>query len=210
MQNVLQHYPHLQRLDQLSERGRTAFAASCCERLIPNYRAFSSMERWGNPQILEDALEWVWAASQSKELDSTYLTHLLHACEEVGPDGDDFESFFTSAAIDAAGAVYYALSSLYDPNPEHSINTGRVAIRTIEDYLFQANADVLAPKIADPVFHDWINEAPLLKTEMRLQKEAIYMLESQSAFPSMDTINTLRRASSESGIQPFRRGLVKL
>jgi hypothetical protein len=37
-------------LGVLSERHRIAFAASCCERMLPNYDAFAAMERWGAQQ----------------------------------------------------------------------------------------------------------------------------------------------------------------
>ncbi len=43
---------------------RVAFAASCCERLVPNYQAFALMEDWGNPRLLRRALDAAWKTAE--------------------------------------------------------------------------------------------------------------------------------------------------
>lgn len=47
-------------LEGLPPLHRVAFAASCCERLLPNYNAFYFLENWGDPSVLRTALNEVW------------------------------------------------------------------------------------------------------------------------------------------------------
>jgi len=209
MENVFRIYPHLQRLLSLPKEACTVFAATCCERLLPNYRAFSLIENWGDPQVLENALEFVWTTVLSAKLDKEYSATLIRACEEVAPDSEDFDSLFTGNAIDAAGAIYYALHSLQDQNPEHAINAGRTALRSVEDYLFGVNAPDFLPRVSDPKVHQWLDQAPLMKAEIYIQEITISELESKGVPLDKTTIDNLRRTSAGTGIQPFLRGLVK-
>jgi len=50
------------RLQGLPPAHLVAFAATVCERLLPNYAAWSAAARWGDPNRLRTALDRVWAA----------------------------------------------------------------------------------------------------------------------------------------------------
>jgi len=208
MEETFKVYPHLQSLDKLSSKYRTVFAASCCERLIPNYVAFSIMDNWGPPDVLENALEFVWVSLQVPRLDAQHVRALIQACQKIIPDTEDFTSLFSGAALNAAAAVCYTLMCLEDGKLEHAVYAGRLAIETIESYLHTVNKPSLAVSFHDPTFSEWLDQAPLFISEMDLQRKTIQSLQS---YPALDKafLDAIRRSSSVTGIQPFLRGLVK-
>ncbi len=69
---------------------QVAFAASCCERLLPNYNVFSRLESWGNPSVLRTSLDEVWQILQGKQVDAATIRQLVEDCADVIPDSDDF------------------------------------------------------------------------------------------------------------------------
>ena len=81
-----------QELKQLSPLHQLAFAASICERMLPNYNAFSRMENWGDPSIPRKALNEIWQILQGKIVDRVKLIQLAEncGCENIFPDSDVF------------------------------------------------------------------------------------------------------------------------
>ena len=65
---------------------RIAFAASCAERLFPNYVAFSRDANWGNPQQLREALDAVWSHLSGNPLTPSAARKLIKQCEPFVPD----------------------------------------------------------------------------------------------------------------------------
>jgi len=74
------------RLFNLSPTHRIAFAASCAERLFPNYVAFSRDAIWGNPQQLREALDAVWSHLLGNPLTPSATRKLIKQCELFVPD----------------------------------------------------------------------------------------------------------------------------
>jgi uncharacterized protein len=124
-------------LARLSHSHRVAFAAACCERLVPNYQAFSAVEGWGQPDALQEgmAIVWRWLAgvAQSDER----IQQVAHACEEVAPDMEAFSSLFAAPALDAAAAVSDTLSCCLTDEIPLVVNVVDAAINTIDAYLYQ-------------------------------------------------------------------------
>jgi uncharacterized protein len=76
-------------LEPLGGRQRMAFAACCCERVLPAYENFSREEGWGDPRPLRDALERVWASANGKHLEAKEAQPLVSLCAEQVPHLDD-------------------------------------------------------------------------------------------------------------------------
>lgn len=64
-------------LEGLPGLHRIAFAAACCERLLPNYNAFAREESWGAPFIFRNALNEIWQILQGKPVDVATIQQLL-------------------------------------------------------------------------------------------------------------------------------------
>jgi uncharacterized protein len=201
-------YNPIDELKTIPQRYRTLFAASCAERLVPTYLAFCIIERWSRPEILEDALEYVWSSIKRGEYEETVVSALIQTCEQLAPDSEDFATLFTGPAINAVGAVYYSLKSLIEDTSEHAQHAGQVAIEAIYDYLYEMSRPYITVGIRDPSMDAWLNDAPLLKSEIQIQQETLALLR---AMPVIDEpfVLYVRKMSAEVGIKPIERGLVR-
>lgn len=130
------HFAELsKRLSHLPAARRTAFAASCCERLLPNYVAFTSDEDWGNAPLLREALDEIWLVARGRRAVRSRISTLRVACEAVVPDTEDFSSRYVSAALDAATAILSALECCLDGDPDAAAAPGILARDTIDMFI---------------------------------------------------------------------------
>src|SRR5262249_40897978 len=99
------------RLDKLRKEFRIAFAASCCERLLPNYCAFAAVEKWGNPSLLRETLDGVWTYLKggSQNWYGVRIPRLIRQVHQITPNTEEFSSRFTSAALDAGVSTMLTL-----------------------------------------------------------------------------------------------------
>jgi uncharacterized protein len=196
------------RLDALPAQHRVAFAVSCCERLVPNYRAFHFMEKWGDPSILDGALSALWGSVLgARQLDRSSWQYYVSRCESVTPDTEDFYSVFAGPAQCACAAIIYAIETLLTGNPSQAALAGRLAYETVDMYVRSVDDPIHASHPASPQFDKWLETHPLLTAELNKQDDDLSVLES-NAILSTDLIVQLRRSSAESGLQPFARGMV--
>lgn len=104
-------------LDRLSAVHRIAFAASCCERLFPNYCVFAREEKWGNPSVLRKALNEVWESLEKKAFDRTKIHALMEDCLAEAPDSDDVSiSAYDFEAQSVVAAICLTLKACLDPD----------------------------------------------------------------------------------------------
>jgi hypothetical protein len=196
------------RLKALPTLHRVAFAASCCERLLPNYAAFSRVEGWGRPEKLRDALDEVWHILGGQPAQEEHVRSLVETCIELCPDTEDFQSLFVSAAGDAAAATAYTLESCLDGAAERAAMVGRLSTETLYQYLTRVNDPVTGVHVADADFEEQMLEAPLMLAELDKQEHDLRLLQTHDTLtPAL--LEELRDSSASAGIRPFKRGLVK-
>lgn len=154
---------------------RIAFGASCCERLLPNYKKFVEEEKWGNYKFLEDTLEEIWSYICGKELIDDRIMMLAKRCYEVTPDADEFSSIYTSFAIDAGGAVYETLRSCLDKGVKHIVDVASFARDTVDMYIQETdNMDY-----SDIDFEYKILNDQLMQNELKKQLDDLELLSKQ-------------------------------
>lgn len=196
------------RLGELPASHRAAFAASCCERLLPNYAAFSRAEGWGRPEVLREALDEVWAALGGRPLREERISSLARACAELAPDTEDFQSLFVSAAGDAAAAVSYTLECCIDGDAGRAAMVGRLPVDTLYQYLVRVNDPLTGVHGSDEEFEKQMLNAPLMSAELAKQERDLRLLRARDSL-TPEVLEELRTSSVEVGIRPFERGLVK-
>lgn len=187
---------------------RTAFAASCCERMLPNYAAFSRMEGWGRPETLRGALDEVWALLSGRPAEEGHVRSLFETCVELAPDTEDFQSLFVSAAGDAAAAVAYTLECCLDGDAGRASMVGRLSTETLYQYLSSVNDPLTGVHAADAGFEEQVLKAPLMLAELDRQERDVRLLQTRDTLTPA-VLKELREASAYAGIRPFERGLVK-
>jgi uncharacterized protein YjaG (DUF416 family) len=187
---------------------RAAFAASCCERLLPNYAAFSRVEGWGHPEKLRAALDEVWAILGGQPAPEEHIRSLVETCVGLAPDTEDFQSLFVSAAGDAAAAVAYTLECCLDGDADRAAIVGRLSTETLYQYLLRVNDPLTGVHMADADFEGQMLRAPLMLAEHDRQERDLRLLQTLETLPPV-LLKELRESSMSGGIRPFERGLVK-
>jgi uncharacterized protein YjaG (DUF416 family) len=163
-----------QQLNGLSFSQNLAFSAACCERILPNYNAFSRTENWGNPGLLRAAVDEVWQILQGKPVDRVKINQLMKDCEDVIPDTEDFTSEYTSAALDASIAVYEILNACIDEDILHIVEVAKCARETV--YMFVDERDNLESYSAEQILGKSIFTHPLMLREITQQEQDLQLI----------------------------------
>jgi uncharacterized protein YjaG (DUF416 family) len=156
------------RISRLAPRARVAFAASCCERLLPNYRAFSADENWGSPEVLREGLDLAWRFARAGSFEIEQARSLRDRCEASAPDTEDFRHPLTSAALDAAVAICETLDCCLSGDVKRSQAAAIAARDTV--YMF------VQPD-GTPMSDEWIYSQPIMKAELAKQRADLLELE---------------------------------
>lgn len=123
-------------LTELSPVHRLVFAASCCERLLPNYSLVKQEDGWGDPSILRNALNKVWSFIEGQPVNAKQIRQLLKVCQEAVPNADDVSgSQYYVEAQEAASAICFTLEACLDPTPKNIIKVPKCVTNTIDGYL---------------------------------------------------------------------------
>jgi len=142
------------------------FMLLCAERMLPQYRLFMRETGWGDDKPLRTSLDaaWKWASTNEVPED---LTHLADTCEQSAPDTEDFDSEFTSAALDAAASITTALDAIREFKTSYVVDVAMLGRDSVDLWL-QRRFDT------DPslqLSRDAVVEDPLMQRELRAQRE---------------------------------------
>ena len=187
-------------LHEMSVKHRIAFAASCCERLVPNYIGFAQTENWGDPNLIRYSLDQVWSFLRGGVITGESIRELSQRCEAVAPDTEVYSSNLTSAALDAVGAVVETLDSCLDGSVEHAVSAASLARDTIDMYI-QVRDDL---DYTDPEFEEKILNDQLMQEELQKQSKDIEDLKAGGPLGE-DTLDRIRLSSSQAGLQHWLR-----
>ncbi len=186
---------------------RAAFAASCCERMVPNYEAFTAMEGWGKPALLRSAMDDIWttlAGFTSARLKEPVSIAELQA---IMPDTEDFTSLFTPSAQNAVSAIALIIGSWATDEVEDFVTVARLSLDTVDIYVRKVDDPVLGTHPGNPAFDRWVDQHPLMQAERDKQSEDLKSLSALSILtPAF--LSELRVSNETRGLQPFRRGMV--
>lgn len=194
-------------LSRLSAHHRIAFAAFCCERLVPLYEAFCLMEKWGNPAPLHKSLSAIWGHLMDVPLPPAQIRTLTRSCEKVVPDSEDFASLFSGSAQCAAFAICYTLECMAEDSVEQAVLPARLAIEALDEYLSIVNTPIIEAHAEIPELAQWIPISPLMQAELTLQQQCLRILQETPALRA-ETLEALRRMAQNGGIRPIERGIV--
>jgi len=165
------------KLPDLGYAKSLAFAASCCERSVPNYKAFARETDWGDPKVLAEALELIWRLVTTRNPADfrSYARGLQGALKAITPDTEqDFKSLLTSAALDAANSVAETLDYVRDESIDHIVWVSSFARDTIDLFVQYRNK----PDCSDKNVEDQIAHHPLMIAELHKQQADMSTLES--------------------------------
>lgn len=188
-------------IEALPNPHRIAFAASICERLLPNYAAFYRTENWGNLSMLRTALDEVWQILQGKPVDAARIRQLRDDCEDVMPNLEDFPgSRYDGEAQEADIAIIYTLDACLYPSKSCIIKVVNCALRTLHlalysEYYFSDNP--LPDDIFERLEKEMINH-PWTLRELAKQREDLENLKNAKTL-DREFLSRLRNSFNNDG-----------
>ena len=198
----------LAQLESFQPRARTAFAALCCERLLPNYQAFQVSEQWGDLSRLSASMDTVWNYVLGHIIDETRVLELQAGCKAVAPDTEEYSSLYAELALTTASAVYMVLQTVLDKEAQTAVSVAELALTAVDEYLNRVTQPFLIVHGSNNEFEQWLQKAPMFNIERLMQQENLEIARTISTMSS-EQINRARETERARGIQPFLRGLVK-
>jgi uncharacterized protein len=166
-------------LEELPPLHRLAFAASICERMLPNYAAFSKTTGMGNFAVLRSALDEIWEILQGKPINVEIIDRLLRDCQDAVPDRDDGGQY-NYEAEETAIAILYTLEANLEPTPSRVAKVSE----HVGDLLYNlvlAEKETIDPCWEEKPFNDQIKDVvrhPFAVREIAKQNEDLQRLKS--------------------------------
>jgi uncharacterized protein YjaG (DUF416 family) len=120
----------------LSYEKGLAMAILLCRKLLPDYQAFSAAHGWGDPRILEEALQCCESA-QAGSVNKVETLPLYERLCAVTPDMDDFGDYDGSYALNAAAALLQALQYIKEKDPKDIFAIGTLYSDSVDFKLHQ-------------------------------------------------------------------------
>ncbi|KOS07033.1 hypothetical protein AM493_14070 [Flavobacterium akiainvivens] len=121
-------------LSFLSYQEQLVFALLTCDRLLPNYVAFSEKFKFGAPAGLEKIINKLYE-STFEDFDNQKINTYINFIETITPDTEDFNSVLVSFALDACTSVLSTLGFILDKNVQNIIDIASYATDTIAMYI---------------------------------------------------------------------------
>ncbi|RFS17701.1 DUF416 family protein [Emticicia sp. C21] len=178
---------------KLSFKQQVLFAVLTCEKLLPNYRQFSNIEKWGDIEVLEEAIVMIYQYLQDIELNDTELDGIYEKITEITPNVEQFKGDLASYALDACSAVSDAVEFLLSEDQSYLINIVSIAQETI-DMFVQESEDL---DITDEDLENKIAQNVFVKREYKRQQDILRKL--LGAEINLPFISAMRDFNNESG-----------
>lgn len=177
---------------------QSVFAYLTCERLYPNYVYFSKKVNFGDPDILREAIDYLYLNIFEQAVDTEKIDYYIQSMHKNSPEPALFETVLASSALDACGVIYESLNFLLDRQPSrlHAIST--MATDTVDMYI----QDIERLDFnTDKLFQQKIDQHPLMKKERAVQAGIIKFLIDSSTLDHEDIriLYRLQETSKQQG-----------
>lgn len=187
--------------------GRVAFAASCAEKLLPEYLVFHRFERDGHPEALRKSLDLTW--NYAKEGPRVPLKADRQALIEISPEIERYSGhLYVTLAENAVGAIVNCIDCMQgDADYRLGARNARLCLDSVVLYLQVVNDPIPGVHEHDHDFDSWLLTTPMYKHEVSLQLSQLDSLRQAGTEGVVNVIEKLKSESQSSGINSLLRGL---
>jgi uncharacterized protein YjaG (DUF416 family) len=182
-------------LKSLDFQKQKAFAYLTCIRLYPNYAYFSKKFNFGNPLILNEGIEYIYLNILDQNSNKTKIDELISKIDRLIPETANFKTILASSALDACVVVNTSLDFLISKEFYLIDEISTSAYDTV--HMFIQATDHLDYN-TDKHFQQKIDDHPLMKKELKVQKGIISFLSTIGKLDHSD-IDTLLVIQGNSG-----------
>jgi uncharacterized protein YjaG (DUF416 family) len=189
----------LNKLERLDFTKQLTFAYLTCERLFPNYVYFSRNYNFGNPDVLREAIDYLYLNIFEKHFDKIKIKNLTKKINSNTPDPGEFSTVLASSALDACATISESLDFLVDRKILKLKNISTYATDTVDMYIQHIEAlDFNKNKN----FQLKIDNHPLMKKEIEIQTGIISFLSHSRTldFGDLQTLIQLQESTKKSNL----------
>ncbi len=179
-------------LDQMPPRLRTAFAASCAQRLVGVYRTFLAKRGQADrANLCDDAINYVWTHILAPP-ETTTTSRLLAEVMSLIPDQDaPGWTPLTAYSEDALSALAYCLRTLQSADVQDAAWAARRVYEAL-DYFVNIRDDI-SPN--EPGAEMRVLSDSVVQAELERQARDIADLNAAGDFLSRELLDRLRQRS---------------
>lgn len=161
----------------MAPQERLAFALSCVERMIPNYRYFQKKYDWGDSEVLLEAAEIAWLHLAGTVTHRRRVEEVVNKCEQVLPDTEDFDSIYVSSALDAGVACIELLNFVLASDISLVATIAELCIDSVDMYVQELEEmDAQHPNLEGNILTH-----PLMQAELERQANDRQLLLGRAA-----------------------------
>ena len=182
------------RLNRLPPRHVLTFGVWLLERMLPNFAKFSAETQFEGVSILDEVVTYAWRVIETGDKDSLRAPSVT-LCESILPDTEDFDSLYTSSALDAAVSACNLLLFIEKNQTDLVVEMAGLA-RDTADLLIQFSSPDWA---YTKEFDEIVRNHPLMQLELSCQESDIAFLEQWSLDNNEFLEAVLARRSTEPG-----------
>jgi hypothetical protein len=182
------------RLKALELEQKKLFAIALCQRMYPNYQLFSEVCQFGDPQVLDTALNLLWQSMYDKKL-KLNIDIYLERLDLNTPEPSDFDAYGVYPAMDAAVALTSLLSALQSKVEDDIINISKLSSSTVANYIEATVEEEMEEQTLD----DFIFNHEVMLEEKELQSSLLDIIEANPKITA-DFVKALRKEIIESGV----------
>ena len=159
-------------LERLPQQHRAVFAATCAERLMPAYVAFSNRTGRGDPAALRGILTRLWDDLAGDRMQDSEVQSKLDACVALIPQEDDSTWVMEQAsAEDAGAAVAYAMRCRQSGQAQDAAWSARRAYEALDHYVINRESiDMNKPWAEERVLGHPVVQAELVRQRRDLDE----------------------------------------
>jgi uncharacterized protein YjaG (DUF416 family) len=163
-------------LANLPRELRVAFAASCAERLLPNYERFAQKTGSGKTKVLKGALDSVWEDLQGRVVSDIEFASALEKCLSLIPSEEDDPGEYAACAESAAASVAFAIRTRLTGAPQEAVWAAQRAYEAVDHLVMRQFPTGLVGRD----FESAAVSHPLVQAELRRQQTDLHDLQSIS------------------------------
>ncbi|MCE9789307.1 YjaG family protein [Shewanella chilikensis] len=182
------------RLKALELPQKKLFAVALCQRMYPNYQLFSEVCEFGDPQVLDTALNLLWQSLYDRKL-KLNLELQMAKLEENTPEPAQFDAYGVYPAMDAAVALSSLLGALESKVEDDITNISKLSSGTVANYI-EAIAD---PELDGEALDEFVFSHEVMQEERELQASLLEIIEENPQI-NADFVKALRKEIVMNGV----------
>ncbi|MCE9678075.1 YjaG family protein [Shewanella sp. AS1] len=182
------------RLKALELEQKKLFAIALCQRMYPNYQLFSEVCEFGDPQVLDTALNLLWQSMYDSKL-KLNIDLYLERLDMNTPEPSQFNVYGVYPAMDAVVAITALLSALQSKVEDDIINISKLSSSTVANYI----EATIENEMSEEELDDFIFNHEVMQEEKALQASLLEIIEENPKI-NADFVKALRKEIIQSGV----------